>query len=49
MSEVFLAERESDGQELALKLLDTRNSHHGSLLDRFIQECNCWSRSTTPT
>lgn len=39
MSEVFLAERESDGQELALKLLDTRNSHHGSLLDRFIQEC----------
>ena len=30
MSEVFLAERESDGQELALKLLDTRNSHHGN-------------------
>lgn len=39
MSEVYLAERESDGLVLALKLLDTRADHQPSMLDRFIQEC----------
>ncbi|MDT8991069.1 protein kinase [Curvibacter sp. APW13] len=39
MSEVYLAERESDGLVLALKLLDTRTSQNPRMLDRFIQEC----------
>ncbi|MES2951228.1 MAG: protein kinase [Pseudomonadota bacterium] len=38
MSEVFLAERESDGAEVALKLLDTRQHQDANLLHRFIQE-----------
>jgi serine/threonine protein kinase len=38
MSEVFLAVREHDGVEVALKLLDTRLNNDASLLDRFIQE-----------
>lgn len=39
MSEVFLAVRESDGLDLAIKLLDTRSSQNPRMLDRFIQEC----------
>lgn len=38
MSEVFLAVRERDGLEVALKLLDTRINQDTSLLHRFIQE-----------
>ncbi len=38
MSEVFLAKRESDGLEVAVKLLDTRINQDASLLERFIQE-----------
>lgn len=38
MSEVFLAVRESDGVEVALKLLDTRLNQDANLLARFIQE-----------
>jgi serine/threonine protein kinase len=38
MSEVFLAVRERDGLEVALKLLDTRLNQDASLLHRFIQE-----------
>ncbi|MBC7919197.1 MAG: protein kinase [Rhodoferax sp.] len=38
MSEVFLAEREADGLEVAVKLLDTRINQDASLLERFIQE-----------
>ncbi len=38
MSEVFLAVRERDGAEIALKLLDTRINQDASLLHRFIQE-----------
>ena len=38
MSEVFLAVRERDGVEVALKLLDTRTNQDASLLHRFIQE-----------
>jgi DNA-binding response OmpR family regulator len=38
MSEVFLAVRESDQRELALKVLDTAINDDGALLDRFIQE-----------
>ncbi len=38
MSEVFLAERERDGEQVALKLLDTRQHQDASLLHRFIQE-----------
>jgi serine/threonine protein kinase len=38
MSEVFLAERESDGIQVALKILDTRTQKASSLLHRFIQE-----------
>lgn len=38
MSEVFLAKRESDGLEVAVKLLDTRINQDANLLERFIQE-----------
>lgn len=38
MSEVFLAIRESDGRELALKVLDTRINQDVAQLHRFIQE-----------
>lgn len=38
MSEVFLALRESDQRELALKVLDTAINDDGALLNRFIQE-----------
>lgn len=38
MSEVFLAVRESDQRELALKVLDTGNDEDVALLHRFIQE-----------
>lgn len=38
MSEVFLALRERDGLEIALKLLDTRTNQDASFLHRFIQE-----------
>lgn len=38
MSEVFLAIRETDGLELALKVLDTRINDDVGLLRRFIQE-----------
>lgn len=38
MSEVFLAVREHDGLEIALKLLDTRFNQDTNLLNRFIQE-----------
>ncbi len=38
MSEVYLAVRERDGVEVALKLLDTRINQDASLLHRFIQE-----------
>lgn len=38
MSEVFLAVRESDQRELALKVLDTAINDDGALLDRFLQE-----------
>lgn len=38
MSEVFLATREADGVEVALKLLDTRLNQDADLLRRFIQE-----------
>jgi len=38
MSEVFLAQREADGLEVAVKLLDTRLNENASLLERFIQE-----------
>lgn len=38
MSEVFLAERERDGLEVALKLLDARINEDSKLLHRFIQE-----------
>lgn len=38
MSEVFLAVRETDGVEVALKLLDTSINQDPSLLHRFIQE-----------
>ena len=38
MSEVFLALRESDGLQVALKILNTRIHKDAGLLDRFIQE-----------
>ena len=38
MSEVYLAIREADGRELALKVLDTRINDDVGLLHRFIQE-----------
>lgn len=38
MSEVFLAVREHDGLEVALKILDTRKHTDTSFLHRFIQE-----------
>ena len=38
MSNVFLAERESDGVEVALKILNARPSDDKQLLQRFIQE-----------
>jgi serine/threonine protein kinase len=38
MSEVYLALRESDQRELALKVLDTAINDDGALLNRFIQE-----------
>lgn len=38
MSEVFLAVRDSDGVEVALKLLDTSLNQDADLLHRFIQE-----------
>lgn len=38
MSEVFLAVREHDGAQVAVKMLDTRLNKDASLLDRFIQE-----------
>ena len=38
MSEVFLARRESDGLEVALKILDTEANNDPSFLHRFIQE-----------
>ncbi|MCX7142144.1 MAG: serine/threonine-protein kinase [Proteobacteria bacterium] len=38
MSNVFLAERESDGSEVALKILNARPSDDKQLLQRFIQE-----------
>lgn len=38
MSEVFLAVRESDQRELALKVLDTAINDDGALLERFLQE-----------
>ena len=38
MSEVFLAIREADGRELALKVLDTHLNDDVGLLHRFIQE-----------
>lgn len=48
MSEVFLAERESDGQQLALKLLDTRSQDQARMLDRFIQECELLEKIDHP-
>ncbi len=39
MSDVFLAVRETDGRELALKLLNTKGKDEVALLHRFIQEC----------
>ena len=38
MSDVFLALRESDGLQVALKILNTRIHKDAGLLDRFIQE-----------
>ena len=38
MSNVFLAERESDGTQVALKILNARPSDDKQLLQRFIQE-----------
>ncbi len=38
MSNVFLAERESDGSQVALKILNARPSDDKQLLQRFIQE-----------
>ena len=38
MSDVYLVEREGDGLQLALKLLDTRGTDDDDLLTRFIQE-----------
>ena len=38
MSNVFLAERESDGTQVALKILNSRPSDDKQLLQRFIQE-----------
>ena len=38
MSEVFLAQRERDGLEVALKILDTQSNDDPSFLNRFIQE-----------
>ncbi|MBK5104484.1 MAG: protein kinase [Burkholderiales bacterium] len=38
MSNVFLAERESDGAQVALKILNARPSDDKQLLQRFIQE-----------
>lgn len=38
MSEVYLARREADGQELALKILHNRIGEEAELLQRFIQE-----------
>lgn len=39
MSEVFLAVREVDGMEVAIKLFDARINQDTQLLHRFIQEC----------
>jgi hypothetical protein len=38
MSSVYLVERNADGLQLALKLLDTRGADSAGLLERFIQE-----------
>jgi len=38
MSVVYLVEREADGLQLALKLLDARGAESSGLLERFIQE-----------
>lgn len=48
MSEVYLAERESDGMEVALKLLDTRSQQDNSMLHRFIQEHELLERIDHP-
>lgn len=48
MSEVFLARRESDDQELVLKVLDTRVNQEPQLLNRFIQEFALLSRIDHP-
>ncbi|PWT73701.1 MAG: hypothetical protein C5B46_05100 [Proteobacteria bacterium] len=38
MSVVYLVERDSDGLQLALKLLEARGAEMGGLIERFIQE-----------
>ncbi|WP_168224691.1 protein kinase domain-containing protein [Rhodoferax aquaticus] len=48
MSEVYLAERESDRLEVALKLLDTRTQQDNSMLHRFIQEHELLERIDHP-
>ncbi len=48
MSEVFLALREQDGVEVALKLFDARINKDTQLLHRFIQECELLERIDHP-
>ncbi len=48
MSQVFLAKRDSDGQEMALKVLDAKVTEEGDFLSRFIQEHHLISQINHP-
>src|SRR6185295_20229647 len=39
MAKVYLAERESDGQQLVLKMLDAKLLRDEQFLQRFLREC----------
>ncbi len=48
MSQVFLAKRDGDGQEMALKILDAKVTEEGDFLSRFIQEHHLISQIDHP-
>ncbi len=48
MSQVFLAKRDTDGQEMALKVLDAKVHEEGDFLSRFIQEHHLISQINHP-
>lgn len=48
MSQVFLAKRDTDGQEMALKILDSKVHEEGDFLSRFIQEHHLISQINHP-